>query len=185
MYEAGRRGSVCKAAIIACKLFYLFGEAFFKLLHSVITDTPPPHSASPNQRAKDAMRPCVFTIYPNPKQMSLIARYADRALLFCCDDTEKDISAFFTDKKPLHANSLANVTLFFDVLSELRLVDSCWQTIIGNNGLLYSPRTGLPASRASLSSSLSQRKRRPMPNALAELAKELKASQQTDGNTAN
>lgn len=131
------------------------------------------------------MRPCVFTIYPNPKQMSLIARYADRALLFCCDDIEKDISAFFTDKRPLHANSLANVTLLFDVLSELRLVDSCWQTIIANNGLLYSPRTKSPVSRASLSSSLSQRKRRPMPNTLAELAKELKASQQTDGNTAN
>jgi hypothetical protein len=95
-------------------------------------------------------------------QMSLIAECANEAHLFCTHVDKEDMKALLHCHPgfSLYANKLNHVAKLFDRLSFYRLICHKWQSVISENKLLFSAKTGQPINSSNLSSALSQLNKR-------------------------
>ena len=165
-----------------------FGKEDFTAMQQVYetTDKPIPYEPETRIFRNDSHHP-TLECYLTTEQMSLIAQCVNEAHLFSDEVSTDDIKALLHCKEGFHlyAKRLNQIAKLFDRLSFHHLICHNWQSVLSENRLLRSSRTGLPVSRSNLSSALSQLNKRDDATAdhIEQIVKEVKAMGQTDRNT--
>lgn len=169
-----RKGHFCKEDFTAMQQVY------------DTTDKPIPYEPEVPALRNDT-RHLTFECYLTTRQMNLIAQCVNEAHLFSDEVSTDDIKALLHCMEGfyLYAKRLNQIAKLFDRLSFHHLICHNWQSVLSENRLLRSSRTGLPVSRSSLSSALSQLNKRDDATAdhIEQIVKEVKAMGQTDRNT--
>ena len=148
-----------------CENFTL--EDCIKMKHVFdTTDAPPPNTASStNTEVSETKSPLSFGYHLSLKQMVRIADCANTNHLFCVSVTTEDIRALTECRIGYRVTmeNIRNVAILFDTLLENGMIGWNWKSAMANGGHLLSKKTGKPISATTLSSALSEIKKRPTP----------------------
>ena len=130
------------------------------------TDAPPPNTVSFNTEVSETKPPLSFGYHLSLKQMVRIADCANVNHLFCVSVTAvEDIRALLecSNGYRITVENIRNVAILFDTLLENGMIDWNWKAAMARGGHLLSKNTGKPISATTLSSALSEIKKRPTP----------------------
>ena len=148
-----------------CENFTL--EDCIKMKHIFdTTDAPPPNTASPYTEVSETKPPLSFGYHLSLKQMVRIADCANANHLFCVSvTTVEDIRVLLECRNGyrITVENIRNVAILFDTLLENGMIGWNWKAAMARGGHLVSKKTGKPISATTLSSALSEIKKRPTP----------------------
>ena len=148
-----------------CEKFTL--EDCIKMKHVFdTTDAPPPNTASPHTEVSETKSTLSFGYHLSLKQMVRIADCANANHLFCVSVTiVEDIRALLERRNGyrITVENIRSVAILFDTLLENGMIGWNWKTAVARGGHLLSKKTGKPISATTLSSALSEIKKRPTP----------------------
>lgn len=129
------------------------------------TDAPPPNIIS-HEDVSETKRPLSFDCHLTKEQMVRIAHCANTNHLFCVSEVSIDDMQSLLECKSnfsLKVENARNVAVLFNALLEGNLIGWNWKKAMENGGHLLSRKTGKPISATTLSSALSDIKRKPTP----------------------
>ena len=129
------------------------------------TDAPPPNIMF-HEDVSETKRSLSFDCHLTKEQMVRIAHCANTNHLFCVSEVSIDDMQSLLECKSnfsLKVENTRNVAVLFNALLEGNLIGWNWKKAMENGGHLLSRKTGKPISATTLSSALSDIKRKPTP----------------------
>ena len=144
-----------------CRTFTLGDSIKMKNVFDT-TDAPPPNNTHVMD-VSEVKRPLSFGCHLTYEQMARIADCANTSHLFCVQKVSvEDIQSLLKCEQgfQIAVGNIRNVAMMFDTMVEQKLIDWNWKAAMTSGKHLLS-KMGKPISASSLSSALSEVRKRP------------------------
>ena len=147
--------------LFSCRTFTLGDSIKMKNVFDT-TDAPPPNKTHVTD-ISEMKRPLSFGCHLTYEQMVRIADCANTSHLFCVQEVSvEDVQSLLKCEQgfQITVNNIRNVTVMLDTMVEQKLIDWNWKAAMTSGKHLLS-KTRKPISASSLSSALSEVRKRP------------------------